>query len=234
MTSDARTFEAAQRGRYDRYWANRAAGRDSDRGFRYYKGHSTPCTPLVESLLEHVPRPAAVLDVGAGAGRNSVFLAARGYSAWGLDVSPVALASDEWTAAREQNLPATPVLGSALGMPFAENSFDAGIDDAFLHHLPMALWTSYASELRRVIRPAGWLVLAGFSAATVRWKGYRYGDSHREIRESDSHSTRFLTRWDLVKFARCIGHLETAHEFAQTSEVVWWLATFRLGSSSCL
>ncbi len=44
-------------------------------------------------LVEHLPQtPGRALDVACGAGRNSLFLAARGWRVDGIDISPVGLA----------------------------------------------------------------------------------------------------------------------------------------------
>jgi SAM-dependent methyltransferase len=53
-------------------------------------------------LVEHLPTiPGRALDVACGAGRNSLFLAARGWRVDGIDISPVGLARARERAAEE-------------------------------------------------------------------------------------------------------------------------------------
>lgn len=53
-------------------------------------------------LVEHLPRaPGGALDVACGAGRNSLFLAARSWRVDGIDISPVGLARAQERAAEE-------------------------------------------------------------------------------------------------------------------------------------
>jgi SAM-dependent methyltransferase len=63
-----------------------------------YAGRTHPTALLVE----HLPAaPGRALDVACGAGRNSLFLAARGWRADGIDISAVGLAQARERAAEE-------------------------------------------------------------------------------------------------------------------------------------
>ncbi|HLT90068.1 MAG TPA: class I SAM-dependent methyltransferase [Woeseiaceae bacterium] len=63
-----------------------------------YAGRRHPTALLVEYLS---PTPGRALDVACGAGRNSLFLAARGWHVEGIDISAVGLAQARERAAGE-------------------------------------------------------------------------------------------------------------------------------------
>ncbi len=70
---------------------------------KYRSGSYAGRTHPTALLAEHLPRTAAgrALDVACGAGRNSLFLAARGWRVDGVDISPVGLARARERAAEE-------------------------------------------------------------------------------------------------------------------------------------
>lgn len=102
---------------------------------------------------------SAVLDVGCGAGSNVLHLAQEGFRAFGLDISPGAVAAARDRAAQAR-LTATVQEGDALRMPFADGHLDGAIDHGCFHALPIARRADYAKELSRVLRPDGRFVLA--------------------------------------------------------------------------
>lgn len=76
----------------DAHWSNDAlAGRFADDAYATVKGY-VRTTVLHRQLLEHLPpAPATVLDVGGGAGHQSLPLAELGYRVTLLDSSPAML-----------------------------------------------------------------------------------------------------------------------------------------------
>jgi len=76
------------------------------------------------ALLEkfwHVMPPGRVLDVAMGNGRNTIFLAERGYNAWGIDQSPEALRRARQRASI-RGTHASLVLGDVSNLPFKSGS----------------------------------------------------------------------------------------------------------------
>jgi SAM-dependent methyltransferase len=114
---------------------------------------------LVEDVLERlVPADAAVLEIGPGAGRWSVALAARARSLVLVDVSAAAL---ERSRGRIGGLPGVSfVQGSGCDLPgVTDSSIDAIWSfDVFVHVAPLDV-AGYLDEIARVLRPAGVAVL---------------------------------------------------------------------------
>jgi len=96
------------------------------------------------------PEMERVLDIACGTGMSTVALGAHASTVVGLDVSPEMLA-----AAR--HAPGTHyMLGSAERMPFATASFDAATCCSGVHWFDQ---DRFLAELRRVLRPGGWVGL---------------------------------------------------------------------------
>jgi ubiquinone/menaquinone biosynthesis C-methylase UbiE len=103
-------------------------------------------------LLGNV-RGRAVLDVGCGAGENSLLLARRGARVLGVDISPGLLG----VARRRLELNglgrvARFAVASAHALPVADGSVEVVFGAAILHHLDL---TAAAREVARVLPPGG-------------------------------------------------------------------------------
>lgn len=106
----------------------------------------------------------AVLDVATGTGYLPAQIAdrlgPRGHI-YGLDITPAMLLRGAARLAAEGLLTRTRlVCGSALVMPLADASFDVALCALGAHHIGPGL----VSEMRRVLRPGGRMVLADVCA----------------------------------------------------------------------
>jgi SAM-dependent methyltransferase len=103
-------------------------------------------TAFLAECREHGIR--SVLEIGCGAGRDGTLIANGGLEYVGVDASHEAV-----TVCRELGLAAAQ--GSATGLPFEADRFDAAWSMSTLMHLPGPGLERALGELRRVVRVGG-------------------------------------------------------------------------------
>jgi ubiquinone/menaquinone biosynthesis C-methylase UbiE len=105
---------------------------------------------------------ASVLDIGCGTGTLALEAQARvGESGLvvGVDPAPRQLGRARAKATRHR-LPVEFRLGVIEALPFPDGSFDAVLSTLMMHHLPDDLKRRGLTEIRRVLKPGGRLVVA--------------------------------------------------------------------------
>jgi ubiquinone/menaquinone biosynthesis C-methylase UbiE len=126
-------------------------------------GHSRRVAEEAVRRLRHVPvdRGWSYLDVGCGNGAAALLVADTfGVRVVGVDVDPQQIALAR-TAAGDR----TDVLfmtADATCLPFEDGRFDIAATNKATHHVPR--WSSALDEMRRVLKPNGYLVYADLKA----------------------------------------------------------------------
>ncbi len=126
---------------------------------------------LQSCVRAHAIRPRTrVLDVGCGAGTNTLFLARARFRASGVDVAPAAIEAAR-DRARKAGLSVDFRVGDALRLPYPTGTFGGLFDVGCFATLPVRLRRSYARELARVLRPGGRYVLSWIGREDTRVHG---------------------------------------------------------------
>jgi SAM-dependent methyltransferase len=108
---------------------------------------------VVRAVRERWFRPGTrVLDVGCGAGTNSIFLARAGFRVHGVDLAPSAVAVARRRAKRA-GVAIDFQAADALHLPFPPASFGGAIDVGCFHTFDPPLRSALARELARILRP---------------------------------------------------------------------------------
>ena len=112
---------------------------------------------------ELIPAAAAVLDVGCGAGAETIFLAHLGFRSIGIDTSAEAI---EIAIGRAEaaGVAAEFHVADATDLPLADGSVDFAMDRGCFHVIDRDLRRDYARELHRVLRPGAPFLLRGAAA----------------------------------------------------------------------
>jgi len=95
-------------------------------------------------------RGSRILDIGCGAGTNSLYLAKAGFRVTGIDVAPGAIEAAQ-RRAQDAGLTVDFRVGDALDLPFAASHFGGAIDIGCFHTIPIELRPKYAKEIGRVV-----------------------------------------------------------------------------------
>ena len=111
-----------------------------------------------------------VLDVGCGTGTLAIAAKKRVGSmgaVFGIDASPAMVARATGKAVRARvDVTFTNAVVEAL--PFPDARFDAALSTLMLHHLPRQVRRQCATEIRRVLKPGGRLLLVDFGRPQTR------------------------------------------------------------------
>lgn len=109
-----------------------------------------------------------VLDVGCGTGAHLEAYVQSGAECFGLDASAAMLeqASARLGAGAELEL------GDATALPYKDSSFDFVFTSLFLHELDAATRAAALTEIARVVRPDGRVLIIDYRAGSLRAKGY--------------------------------------------------------------
>jgi ubiquinone/menaquinone biosynthesis C-methylase UbiE len=133
-----------------------------------------------------------VLDVGCGTGYFTRMIAqavAPGGTAHGVDPSAEAI-SHAWRTTQIDNCTFATGVAEALDAP--EGSYDIVVSSLVIHHLPEALRPLATSEMFRVLRPGGSVLVAEFRPPASRI-------GRRVIKGLTGHRTMAENRVDLLE-----------------------------------
>ena len=133
----------------------------------YNSGHAIPTSTRTrpssavvnfdEFLRQESSRDMSVLDLGAGAGRNCIFLAKRGYQVTALDFSQSALKALKTKITNKSWSNNVRIIQCDLTkpLPFADDTFDAFIDITTTTSLLPEDMKRLVTDLKRVVKQGG-------------------------------------------------------------------------------
>lgn len=109
-----------------------------------------------------------VLDVGCGTGAHLEIYVDSGAECVGIDASPAML---EQASARLGDR-ADLELGDATALPHSDSAFDLVFTSLFLHELEPDVRAAALSEMARVAKPGGRVLIIDYNSGTLKTKGY--------------------------------------------------------------
>jgi len=114
-----------------------------------------------------------VLDIGCGTGENALYLAEKGFSVVGVDLSTRAIDAAK-AKATERKLKVDFRVANALSLDFKNSYFDNAIDSGLFHTFNDNDKGDFASEIARVLKRDGRYFMLCFSdKEPTNWGGPR-------------------------------------------------------------
>ena len=110
-----------------------------------------------DELANVVAPPGPVVDLGCGPGAHALALALRGYDVVGVDGSPRMVEVARTRAAGHEVNATFEVLDVSAPLRFADASLGGVFAILVLQHLPSP--TAFIAEIRRCLRPGGYLLI---------------------------------------------------------------------------
>lgn len=168
----------------------------------------------------------SVVDVGAGTG-----LFSSAWEAWGAEQVVAVEPSAEMRkhalarAGRSYHV----LAGDAANIPLAEASVSVSWMSAVLHHIPDT--TRAATEIARVVRPGGWLLVRGFfpGLGEIPWLRHMPGRERAEARFPSVEQTRAVFEGPSWEYISSLGVPERDSTVA--SEAADWVEQMREADS---
>lgn len=132
-------------------------------GFKPWDSGIPP--PELVDVIEGARRldPGRALDLGCGTGTTTVYVAAHGWEATGVDFVPQAIRIAR-SKAQRASAAVTFLIGDVtrLDRLGVQPGFDLLFDQGCFHSLPIGARTAYAAEVSRMARPGATYLLYAF------------------------------------------------------------------------
>jgi SAM-dependent methyltransferase len=172
--------------------------------------------PVFVALAESGLIRGDVFDAGCGTGEHTLLAASLGATAYGVDLSPRAIARAREKAA-ERGLAARFDSGDLLSIPLQASAYDTVLDSGVFHSFDDEDRVRYAGVLTRIARPDALLCLMCFSER-------QSGDwGPRRVTETELR-TSFADGWSVDRIEPATFEINPLPE---VESVDAWLAVFR-------
>ena len=139
---------------------------------KFYTNKEIQCPFFVnkpdENLVEFIDSgimytEARILELGCGNGRNSIWLAEKGFEVDGIDFSASAIESALHKIEMNKKLKVNFYCESIFEHPYKENEYDLVYDCGCFHHISPHRRTSYIDILMRSLKRKGYFLLVCFN-----------------------------------------------------------------------
>jgi Methylase involved in ubiquinone/menaquinone biosynthesis len=117
-----------------------------------------------------------ILEMGVGLGRLIIHYLPFEANLYGCDVTPEAVA---WTRSKLGHRVQIEATGIEPPLPYPDGLFDFVYANSVFTHVPCALMDRWAAELRRIIRPGGFLIFSVLDANHYL-RDITYREFHRD------------------------------------------------------
>lgn len=142
-----------------------------------------------------------VLDLGCGAGNDTLYLTEKGFRVVACDYSDVVI---EKTNKEFVNVE-TKIVDISKPLPFENNSFDLIIADLSLHYFDQITTKDIMREIKRILTPNGYLIARVNSVDDINHSAGQGEKLEENFFFVEGYNKRFFTTQDAIKFFSIIG-----------------------------
>ena len=123
-----------------------------------------PPSELVELVATGSIKPCKTLDIACGTGNYALFLAKKGFSVTGVDISKNAISSAK-EKARDAKVMIRFICGDILTLKqlLGDEQFEFVLDYSIMHHIDPAHIEAYTAQFSSILSPKGTLLLVCYS-----------------------------------------------------------------------
>lgn len=176
--------------------------------------------PVFVGLADAGLFSGSVLDAGCGTGEHTLLAASLGATAYGVDLSPTAIAHAREKAV-ERGIDARFDAGDLLTMPLPASAYDTVLDSGVFHAFSDADRVRYVDVLTSVAKPGAVLYLMCFSDRQP-------GDwGPRRVTEAELRAS-FATGWTVDRIEPAAFDINPMPDAGSVVDA--WLAVFRRSS----
>ncbi len=140
-----------------------------------------PSEELVALVESGAVEKGPALDICCGSGNNAIYLAGKGFTCYGIDISPTAIGYAREKAAKEGAV-CSLMAGNALDLPYPDDTFTLIFDRGCFHSQAPGDRVTFVKGVYRVLRPGGKYYLHCFSTKDHPTTGVPYSFSPKDIR----------------------------------------------------
>jgi 2-polyprenyl-3-methyl-5-hydroxy-6-metoxy-1,4-benzoquinol methylase len=159
---------------------------------RIKKGYGWPLEvdPQLINFMKDIRKSlqsGMALDIGCGQGRHAIYFAEEGFDSYGIDYIESAIEEARQTALDKGIDNVNFEVMDVLKLNFPKDFFNLVLDWSVLDHIKPEDWSIYLSNILKVLKTGGYLILSEFSANDERVK-----DKEENFYEDDNHYDHYF------------------------------------------
>lgn len=154
----------------------------------------------VFDFLKILPKESMILDLGTGRGRFPFLMAEMGMKVIGVDyIADLVKINNKEVKAKGFEGRIRFIEGDVFDIPIADNTIDTVTDFGLLQHLYKEDWQKYASEIDRVLKTNGHVLIVCLSKETPKFYDFSPKDSSESDIEKYGAHYHFFTEEEILK-----------------------------------
>lgn len=144
----------------------------------YFKKEAGIEAKIALEWMKNKKSSKKLLDIGCGAGRNSILFSKNGFECLGIDFSKTAIKLAKILAKEEKSKAKFKCIDFFdLNLPSKEK-FDLAMDFGCFHHLKKSQWKEYKKKLLGILNPNAHFLLYCFSKESKETGNYKKGKDY--------------------------------------------------------